>query len=129
MHAAAVSKATCEACLGLTGSDPPVADKIVLDGNELEVVNKFCYLGDMLDAKGGAESSSIARVQCGWKKFNDLLPFLGSRAVSLPMKGEIYSTCVFSEFFVLIIRMITIIYFYSRRILFTSSYTRSWLLF
>ena len=89
-----VSNFICPACLGQAGSDPPVADKIVLDGNELEVVNKFCYLGDMLDAKGGAESSSIARVQCGWKKFNDLLPFLGSRAVSLPMKGEIYSRCV-----------------------------------
>ena len=55
---------------------------------------KFCYLWDMLDAKGGAESSSVARVQSGWKKFKDLLPFLESRAVSLPMKGEIYSTCI-----------------------------------
>ena len=85
---------TCQACLGLANSDPPVTDKIVLDGNELEVVDKFCYLGDMLDARGGAESSSIARVQSGWKKFKDLLPFMESRAVSLPMKGEIYSTCI-----------------------------------
>ncbi len=71
-----VSNFICPACLGRVDSGPPVADNIVLDGNELEVVNKFCYLGDMLDAKGGAESSSIARVQIGWKKFKDLLPFL-----------------------------------------------------
>ena len=36
----------------------------------------------------------MSRVQCGWNNFNDLLPFLYSRAVSLPMKGEIYSRCV-----------------------------------
>ena len=30
----------------------------MLAGSNLEVVDKFCYLGDMLDAGGGAESSS-----------------------------------------------------------------------
>ena len=29
----------------------------MLAGSNLEVVDKFCYLGDMLDAGGGAESS------------------------------------------------------------------------
>ena len=29
-----------------------VISDLVLDGNELEVVDKFCYLGDMLDVKG-----------------------------------------------------------------------------
>ena len=89
-----VSNFACPKCSGLISPGPPPADKIQLDGSELEVVNKFCYLGDMLDAKGGSESSSIARVQSGWKKFRDLLPFMDSRGVSLAMKGEIYSTCV-----------------------------------
>ena len=48
----------------------------------------------MLDAGGGAESSSITRVNCGWSKFRDLLPLLGSRAVSLSVKGSLYRACV-----------------------------------
>ena len=73
-------------------SQPPPA--VTLAGANLEVVNKFCYLGDMLDAGGGAESSSITRVNCGWSKFRDLLPLLGSRAVSLSVKGSLYRACV-----------------------------------
>ena len=58
------------------------------------MVKKFCYLGDVLDAGGGEESSSITRMNCGWSKFKDLLPLLGSRAVSLSLKGSLYRTCV-----------------------------------
>ena len=62
-----VSNFACPKCNGLISPGPPPADKIQLDGSELEVFNKFCYLGDMLDAKGGSESSSIARVLSGWR--------------------------------------------------------------
>ena len=41
----------------------------MLAGSNLEVVDKFCYLGDMLDAGGGAESSTVTKVRSGWKKF------------------------------------------------------------
>ena len=37
--------------------------KRLTNGEEiLQCVNEFCYLGDMLSAGGGAESSSICRV-------------------------------------------------------------------
>ena len=42
---------------------------MMLAGSNLEVIDKFCYLGDMLDAGGGAESSIVTRVRSGWKKF------------------------------------------------------------
>ena len=48
----------------------------------------------MIDASGGAESSAICRLQCGWKKFCDLLPLLTTKAVSLKVRGELYKTCV-----------------------------------
>ena len=35
----------------------------------IECVNKFCYLGDMIGAGGGAEDAARARVRCGWGKF------------------------------------------------------------
>merc|ERR1711954_601866 len=67
---------------------------VSLAGNNLEVVDKFCYLGDMLDASGGAESASITRVKCGWKKFRELRPLLCSKAVSLKVKGSLFKSCV-----------------------------------
>ena len=36
---------------------------------ELEVVDKFCYLGDVIGKSGGAEEASRARVRCAWGKF------------------------------------------------------------
>ena len=35
-----------------------------LYGASLESMDKICYLGDLLDAAGGAESSSITQVNC-----------------------------------------------------------------
>ena len=65
----------------------------MLAGSNLEVVDKFCYLGDMLDAGGGAESSTVTRVS-GWKKFRELLPLLTTKAISLKVKWELYAACV-----------------------------------
>ena len=66
----------------------------MLAGSNLEVVDKFCYLGDMLDVGGGAESSTVTRVRSGWKKFRELLPLLATKAISLKVKGELYAACV-----------------------------------
>ena len=66
----------------------------MLAGSNLEVVNKFCYLGDMLDAGGGAESSTVTKVRSGWKKFRELLPLLTTKVISLKVKGELYAACV-----------------------------------
>ena len=41
----------------------------MLAGSNLEVVDKFCYLGDMLNARDGAESSTVTRVRSGREKF------------------------------------------------------------
>ena len=65
----------------------------MLAGSNLEVVDKFCYLGDMLDAGGGAESSTVTRVISGWKKFRELLPLLTTKAISLKVK-ELYAACI-----------------------------------
>ena len=98
-------------CSGITGnlttvkdfkcrtcSDPsPDNDKIKsveLNGTEYEVVDQFCYLGDMLSAGGGAEASTVARVRSGWKKFRELLPLLTSRIFSHKVKGRLYTACV-----------------------------------
>ena len=80
----------CKACL-----DPQVSDDdykaVELDGNKYEVVNQFCYLGDMISAGGGAEANTIARVRAGWKSFSLLL---AGQVISLKTKGRLYAACV-----------------------------------
>ena len=85
----------CAMCIA--GQQDKVSDKreLVLEGeNTLEVVDRFCYLGDVIGARGGAEEASRARIRCAWAKFRELAPILTSRGASLRMKGKIYKTCV-----------------------------------
>ena len=70
------------------------SDKIRLIDDDLEVVRKFCYLGDMLDSNASAESSVICRVQCAWKKFREILPLLTNKSITPKVRGHLYNVCV-----------------------------------
>jgi len=63
----------------------------------LEVVDKFCYLGDMLNVDRDADAAVEARVRIGWNKFRQLVPLLTSRDISLVRRGRLYSSCVRSS--------------------------------
>ena len=63
----------------------------------LEVVDKFCYLSDMLSVDGDADVAVEARIRIGWNKFRHLVPLLTSRDISLIRRGRLYSSCVRSS--------------------------------
>ena len=63
----------------------------------LEVVDKFCYLGDMLSVDGDADPVAEARIRIGWNKFRQLVPLLTNRDISLIRRGRLYSSCVRSS--------------------------------
>ena len=67
---------------------------IKLNGNTLECVDKFCYLGDMIGSDGGAEDASSMRVKYAWGKFRELSPVLTAKRASLKLKGKVYRICV-----------------------------------
>ena len=60
----------------------------------LEVVDKFCYLWDMLSVDGDADAAMEARIQIGWNKFRQLVPLHTNRDISLIIRGRLYSSCV-----------------------------------
>jgi len=60
----------------------------------LEVVDMFCYLGDMLSVDGDVDAAVEARIQIGWNKFRQLVPLLTNRDISLIWRGRLYSSCV-----------------------------------
>ena len=61
---------------------------------KLELVDEFCYLGDMLSEDGDADAAVKARIRIGWNKFRQLVPLLTNKDVSLIMRGRLYSSCV-----------------------------------
>ena len=64
------------------------------NGQTLDVVKKFCYIGDTIGARGGAEDSITGRIRSGWSKFRELVPLLASKGLSLASKGRLYQACV-----------------------------------
>jgi len=82
-------------------ADSPITDgrntDLHLDignGVSLEKVDKFCYVGFMLDADGGYDSAITAKVRSAWKKFREYLPILTGKGFSLKLKGKVYANCV-----------------------------------
>ena len=63
----------------------------------LEVVDKFCYLGDMLSVDGDADAAGEDRIRIGWNKFRHLVLLLTNRDISLTRRGRLYSSCVQSS--------------------------------
>jgi len=55
---------------------------------QLELVDKFCYLGDMLSMDGDADAAVDARIRIGWNKFRQLVPQLTNKDVSLIMRAS-----------------------------------------
>ena len=55
----------------------------------LEVVDKFCYLGDMLSVDGDADAAVEARIRIEWNKFRQLVPLLTNRDISLIRRGRL----------------------------------------
>jgi len=47
----------------------------------LEVVDKFCYLGDMLSVDADADAAVKARIRIRWNKFRQLVPLLTNRDI------------------------------------------------
>jgi len=64
---------------------------------KFELVDKFCYLGDMLSVDGDADAAVKARIRIGWNKFRQLVPLLTNKDVSLIVRGRLYSSCVRSS--------------------------------
>uniref|UniRef100_A0A0L8HFH9 Reverse transcriptase domain-containing protein n=1 Tax=Octopus bimaculoides TaxID=37653 RepID=A0A0L8HFH9_OCTBM len=66
---------------------------VTFQGEKLEVVDSFRYLGDQVSSGSGSESVA-ARIRIAWEKFRELLPLLVTKGLSLRVKGRLYDACV-----------------------------------
>ena len=65
----------CRRCKGELSETRQVNSQVIslhIDGHEYEIVDKFCYLGDMLSQQGSCEHAILKRIQTGWLKFREL---------------------------------------------------------
>jgi len=61
---------------------------------KLELVDKFCYLGDMLTVDRDADAAVEARIRISCNKFRRLVSLLTNRDISLIIRGKLCSSCV-----------------------------------
>ena len=64
---------------------------------ELDNVDRFCYLGEMLGAGGGCMAAATARCRSAWGKFHEHVPLLTARALPLKVRGCLLSSNVRSS--------------------------------
>ena len=64
---------------------------------KLELVDKFCYLGNTLSVVGDADAAVEARIRTDWNKFRQFVPLLTNKDVLLITRGMLYSSCVRSS--------------------------------
>jgi len=55
----------------------------------LELVDKFCYLRDMLSVDGDIDAALENRIRIGWNKFRQLLPLLTNKDISFKVRGSL----------------------------------------
>jgi len=60
----------------------------------LDLVDIFCYLGDMLSVIADADAAMETRIRIGWNKFRQLVPLLTNKDISLIVRGRLYRSCV-----------------------------------
>ena len=66
-------------------------------GGQIEEVQEFCYLGDVLDCEAGVERAVRARVSAAWKKWRDMVDMLTDRRTLLRIRGCAYESCQISH--------------------------------
>jgi len=86
----------CRGCSNPVISTGHTSVDIAASAN-LEVVDNFCYLGDMLSVDRDADETAEARIRIEWNKFRQLVPLLTNRDISLIRRGRLYSSCVRSS--------------------------------
>ena len=85
----------CRRCTNeLPPSPGPEFTEVLHNGESLEVVQEFCYLGDVIGSSGGCYDAITARMKSAWKSFRELLPILSNRAISFRNRGHIFNSCV-----------------------------------
>jgi hypothetical protein len=79
----------CKTC-----TSPKVVDSKKLIDDKYEIVDQFCYLGNIFEAEGGVKAATRDRIQKTWNSWRKLTPILMQKDLSLKIKGWMYKVGV-----------------------------------
>ena len=65
-----------------------------LGGDNIEVVDRFSYLGDVISTEGGAQKAVTSRIRSTWKKFKEVSSVICGRSISLKVRCTLYKSYV-----------------------------------
>ena len=63
-------------------------------GGELEMVDDYFYLGDVMSCVSGAESAVRARIAAAWKRWREFVGLLINRNIPMKKRTRIYQACI-----------------------------------
>ena len=75
------------------GSGPP-ASSLVIQGQQVDSVSQFCYLGSVLDANGSSRTECLRRIGIASSCMNNLSNIWKQAHLSLGTKLRLYSTLI-----------------------------------
>ena len=84
----------CKTCSTTTRAVDPFPTCITIDKEDLKIVNKFCYLGDVLGQADGYTDAVNGHIGSAWKALHELLPILINKGISLVIHGKVFQACV-----------------------------------
>ena len=85
----------CPSCSRQNSPQPAEEDDtILIDGDRIEEVKEFCYLGDLLDSDGSVERAVRMRVAAAWRKWREIASLLTNKGIPLRHRGNVYDACV-----------------------------------
>ena len=67
--------------------------------DDVETAEKFCYLGNALNARGGSKMTIMAKIRIGWMRFRKCKEVLHKRRFLLKIKKKVYEICIRSTVF------------------------------
>ena len=68
--------------------------QVMVGGDQVEVVDGFCYLGDVMRGEGGAEAAVRARIANSWRSWRELASLLVNQSIPLVNRAQVYKACV-----------------------------------
>ena len=67
---------------------------LVVNGDMLEEVEQFCYLGDMLACEAGVERAVRTRVTAAWRRWQEIASLMLNPSIGLRTRGRECEGCV-----------------------------------
>ena len=62
--------------------------------DSLGIVDRFCYLSDVISCRGGDDSAVRDRISGAWSKWRELARLLVNHSIPLEERAKVYCACV-----------------------------------